>query len=402
MSASSDGDLLGRQSLPQVAAGEREDRPPVGQPQARRSAAGRRPARPCPAAPPTAGRRGRRRRRPASAAPAPWPWAGRAPRKMPSPSSSSTVQSRGVRGQVVGEAGARTEHDEQPAAQQARAAQVGQQGRGRRRRRCRWRSSASTSRCSDRSARSGSPARASAATTGPASGSAGSLRSRSHSPRAGSESSAGGPLAVLEAEPDQPDDGPARDLHRLASCSITGSGGLAGAGADQVGEPARERRPRRLDVGVGGVGEQADRSRGRAGWPRRRRRPARPTRGRSPASSRCGTAARRRAARPGRPGCAYIGLLASSVAPVGSSAISSWWNWSTSGESGSGPNTGSVVRGVALGHQQRADLRAVDARRAPCRRRPGPAAGRRGRSPGSGRRRPAPGPAAPARRPARG
>ena len=220
---------------------------------------------------------------------------------MPSPSSSSTVQSRGVGGEVVGQpgAGARARRAAGCAAGPSRAG--GPAAPRRRRRTRRVRSSASTSRCSERSARSGSPARASAATTGPASGSAGSLRSRSHSPRAGSDSSAGRPLAVLEAEPDQPHDGPARDLRR--SCCSCRSGGLAGAGAHQVGEPARRTAPRPSSTcGCAASEQPADRlAVVRAGGDADRRR-ARPTRGRSPASSRCGTAGRRRAGRPGTPG----------------------------------------------------------------------------------------------------
>ena len=109
-----------------------------------------RPARPCPAARPTAGRRGRRRRRPACGAAAP------RPRGRSTAEDAVAVVLEGgpvarVRGQVVGEAGAGTQHREQPGCAAGPIPAGAPAGPRPGRRRSRAPSSASTRRCSDRS-----------------------------------------------------------------------------------------------------------------------------------------------------------------------------------------------------------------------------------------------------------
>ena len=381
MSASSAGDVLGRQPVAEVAAGQREDRPPVGQPQRGDPLRGRRPARPCPAAPPTAGRRGRRRRRPAVCL-ARAPWAGRAARRCrrrrrPAPSSRRGWAARwSARPELApSTASSRLRSSAEPRSRASSAAAAPPVASAP--------SSASTSRCSERTARSGSPARASAATTGPASGSAGSLRSRSHSPSGGVGEQPGGALAVLEAEPDQPDDGPPRDLRRASpparSCGLAGAGRGRGrrTGRRTAPTPPRGRGARRRSRR-----QSVSRSYGLAATPT----VSRSAHSRDDLRRRLDVELQPVDVPPDPEGLVRrsSGLLASSVAPVGSSAISSWCNWITSGESGSGPNTGSRVGGVPLGHQRGAHLGPVDARAHPSRRRRRPAAARRGRWPASG------------------
>ena len=296
MSASSAATSSAGSPSPEVAAGQRRGSPGGRPAAAPRPAAGEASAaRPCPAARPTAGRRGRRRRRPASAARS----SCAVGPDRPAVPVAVVVQHRPVGrvgGEVVGQAGAGARARRaagcaagaEPRSRASRAAagppvgvvavqrldqpvqRAGARGRGRR------------------------PGRA-RRPPGPASGSAGSLRSRSHRPERGVGQQPRGALAVLEAEADQPDDGPARDLPRrralvtrlrppAARRARTRSANRPAKGCPGLGDVGVRRLGAGADrLGVVRAGRDAD---GVAG---------RPVRGRSPASSRCGTAGRRRA-----------------------------------------------------------------------------------------------------------
>ena len=235
------GGLLGGQPVAEVAAGEGEDGPAVGQPERGDPLRRRVRGAPCPAARPTAGRRGRRRRRPASAARSSAADGRSAPRRDPVAVGVEHGPVGGVGGEVVGQAGAGARGPRPAGCAAGRSRAGGPAGRRRRRRWCRRRpaprpaGAATGARGRGRRPARGRPrpgrprgrrARCARGPTGPGPGrTAGGRRVRRPRSRTG-------PAAPPPGAGSPP---------RRSSCR---SGGLPGAGPDEVGEPARERRPR--------------------------------------------------------------------------------------------------------------------------------------------------------------